>query len=197
MYGANVTGVELSQVGVNTAKKIAEINGLTDRCQFIQGDFSKADFDAESFDIVVMHEVYHHLIKYPGVKEKIKNLLKADGCIIMADTVRVAGPIHLGRKILNFFRRAFIYDSKRREEALGDVLFPASEYHKFAEGFSSHKAHYMSYFYMVKQTFLKFHVDKWYVRFFLRLTKYFDDVFLALFPFFKKGCGEAILFIRK
>jgi len=195
--GAHVTGVDLSSVGIQIANRIAEANEVTDRCDFIVGDITQQDFPLMYFDVVFLHEVYHHAIKYPGLKEMISRITKPGGKIILADTVRGSSAIHLGRRLVKYFRHRGRDEVRLHEENLGDVLFPVEEYERFAEGFGHHEIFMMSYLYMVKQTVLQYHVDKFYVRWFLRLVKYTDDVLLTVLPFLKKGCGEAVLYIRK
>ena len=195
--GAIVTGVELSPVGVEIAKKIAAANNVADQCTFITGEFTKQNFPDEKFDIVLLHEVYHHAIKYPGLKDQIKQITKTGGKIILADTVRGSRIIHMGRRLVKYFRFMLQPEARQHEQDLGDVLFPIEQYETFAKGFSQYELFMMSYLYMIKQTALQYHVDKFYVRWFLRAVKYADDLLLTLLPFLKRGCGEAILYIRK
>ncbi len=195
--GAIVTGVELSEVGVATAKEMAQANGVAERCEFIHGDFTEQELPAEEFDVVMMHEVLHHAIKYPGLKELIMKITKKGGRIVIADTVQGAWPIHMGRKLVKFMRFLGRPEAREQEEDLGDVLFKPSTYEEFAEGFSRSRIERMSFFFMVKQTFLQWHTDRFLVRAFLRGTKYLDDLLLTICPPLRKGCGEGILYLEK
>jgi ubiquinone/menaquinone biosynthesis C-methylase UbiE len=195
--GARVTGIDLSDVGIVIGRTMAGENGVADRCDFRVGDFTQMGLPDEHFDVVLLHEVYHHLVKYPGVKETIARVTKTGGKIIMADTVRGSGLIHLGRRLVKFFRYRGRDDLRQQDANLGDVLFTTDTYREFAEGFSYHRVYLMSYLYMIKQTSLQYHVDKFYVRWLLRLAKYADDVLLTLLPVLRHGCGEAILYIEK
>ena len=195
--GANVTGVELSSVGVETAKKMAKANGVADRCEFINGDFTQQEFPDGEFDVVMMHEVLHHAIKYPGLKELIQRITKNGGKIVIADTVQGAWPIHVGRKIVKFCRFFGHPGMREQEEDLGDVLFKPETYRDFSVGFRNRQIFQMSMFFMVKQTFLQWHTDKLVVRLFLRSTKLLDDVLLTLCPPLRRSCGEAILYLEK
>ena len=60
--GANVVGVELSPVAVDRAREMALATGVSERCEFVAGDFTQQTFEQASFDIVLMHEVFHHAI---------------------------------------------------------------------------------------------------------------------------------------
>ena len=195
--GADVTGVELSSTGVAKAREMAAANGVADRCTFINQDFTKIDFEANSFDVVMMHEVLHHAIKYPGLKEKIMDVLGEGGRVVIADTVQGSWPVHFGRKIVKFCRHFGNPEVRTQEEDLGDVLFDLATYEEFARGFSHHEIHTMSFLYMVKQTFLQWHTDRFVVRAILRAAKLADDVLLTVFPFLRKSCGEAVLHLKR
>ncbi|MEM9382108.1 MAG: class I SAM-dependent methyltransferase [Planctomycetota bacterium] len=195
--GAHVTGVELSSVGVETARKMAEANGVADRCTFVNGDVTEQSFDDDSFDVVLMHEVLHHAIKYPGLKDLILRIAAPGAKIVIADTVQGAWPIHFGRKVVKFCRYFGQPEKRRQEEDLGDVLFTTKTYETFAEGFRKSEIHRMSFFFMVKQTALQWHTDRWYVRALLRAAHGLDRVLLTLVPPLKSGCGEAILYLER
>ncbi len=195
--GAQVTGVELSSVGVATARKMAEANGVEERCEFINGDFTEQDFPEGEFDVVMMHEVLHHAIKYPGLKQLIQRVTKPGARIVIADTVQGSWPINLGRKVVKFCRYFGRPDLRRQEEDLGDILFKLETYREFSEGFASHHIYPMSMLFMVKQTSLQWHTDKLPVRLFLRTMKLLDDVLLTICPPLKSCCGEAILYLKR
>jgi rfaE bifunctional protein nucleotidyltransferase chain/domain len=191
--GGNATGIELSPIAVGIAQEIATANNVRDRCQFVAGEFTQMSFPDEHFDIVMLHEVLHHAIKYPGVKEEILRITKPGGKVVVADTLRGSLVVNLGRKLTKHMRHRKDHSLKEHEENLGDVLFGLETYQEFAKGFSSHKIFLMSYLYMIKQMGLQHHVNKFYVRWFLRLVKYSDDVLLTILPFLRRGCGEGIL----
>ena len=194
--GAQVVGIDLSEVGIRRAALIADANGVSNNVTFLAGDVTCIAMPDALFDIVLMHEVYHHAIKYPGLKQIIKRVTKPGGRIILADTVRGSMVIDRGRSLAKKVRYWRWPEQYKHEDNLGDVMLTVADYERFADGFENKQIFLMSYFYMVKQTFLKHHVHRFYVRWFLRLTKYMDDFLLALFPKLRKGCGEAILVVR-
>ncbi|MFI5359046.1 MAG: tRNA1(Val) (adenine(37)-N6)-methyltransferase [Halanaerobiales bacterium] len=55
-----VIGLEIQEKMVEMARRSIELNGLTDKIEIIQGDFSRASeiFDAESVDLVVTNPPY-------------------------------------------------------------------------------------------------------------------------------------------
>jgi ubiquinone/menaquinone biosynthesis C-methylase UbiE len=195
--GAHVTGVELSPVGIQRAIEMADANGVSERCTFIAGDFTRQEFSEEQFDMVLMHEVFHHAIKYPGLKSKIDRVTKPGGKIIIADGVRGDNLVQLGRRLVKYFRFRGKPEEKQQVENLGDVPLVLRDFEEFGEGFGYQKIYFMNYFYMVKETDLKFHRNRSVVRLMLRLARYVDVVFLTLFPFLRKRCSEVILYIEK
>ena len=197
MHGAEVTGIELSPVAIEIAQTMARENGIGDGCRFIAGEFTKIPLPFESFDIVLLHEVYHHIIKYPGVKEKIISLPRPGGRIMLTDTMRGGGLIHMGRRLSKYLRYKIRPISKEHELDAGDVLLTLQDYHELGQRGSSYEIYPMSFLYMIKQSGLQYHTDKVAVRMFLRVMKLADDVLLSIFPILRKHCGEAVLCIIK
>ena len=193
--GARVTGVDLSKTGNDIARRTAAANGVADRCTFIVGDFSQIDFGGQTFDVVALHASLHHLIKYPGVQEKIAGLTRVGGTILMQDTVR-------GDRVLHRFRRlvkaaADIRPGRRQhEDDLGDVLFGIETYEEFASRFPACEIHMMDYFYMINKVFERLNTKAAPARFVLRMAKALDDVLAKAFPGWRRRFGNAVLAIR-
>jgi tRNA1Val (adenine37-N6)-methyltransferase len=61
IYKREVLGIEIFPELVNNAEKSAEINGVSDRVKFIQGDIknTRKIVEAESFDMVVSNPPHH------------------------------------------------------------------------------------------------------------------------------------------
>jgi 2-polyprenyl-3-methyl-5-hydroxy-6-metoxy-1,4-benzoquinol methylase len=197
MYGADVTGIELSPAAIEVAEAIASANGMEANCRFIAGEFTEVALPPESFDVVLLHEVYHHIIKYPGAKEKVLGLAKSGGKIILADTMRGGGLIHAGRRLTKWLRHRMRSGSREGEVRAGDVLLTREDYCELGRRGSSYEIYPMSYLYMIKQCGLQHHTDKAAARAFLRAAKLADDVLLSVFPGLRKYCGEAVLCITK
>lgn len=195
--GAEVTGVELSPVGVETAREVARANGVEERCHFLQGDVTQKELPDGHFDVVLLHEVLHHAVKYPGLKALLHRVTRPGGRIVIADTVRGSWPVNLGRKLVKFCRFYGRPEERRHEEDLGDVLLGLDDYEEFARGFSAAKIQPMSFCYMVKQTALQHHLDRFSVRLLLRLAKLTDDVLLKVVPPLRRGCGEAVMTLKR
>ena len=197
LLGATVTGIDLSPIGIDVARRMAKANGVSEQCTFLAGEFASAAIPEAAFDIVLLHEVYHHVIKYPGVDDAISRAAVPGGRIILADTVRGASLIDRGRSMVKFFRFKRDPVARQHEANLGDIMLTVADYEALGARFSYHRIYLMSFFYMVKQTALQYHLDKWYVRALLRVAKHADDVLLAVVPSLRNGCGEAVLYIKK
>ncbi len=194
--GAIVTGIDLSPVGIEVAKKTAAANDVEDRCTFFVSQFSDSNFPDGHFDIIYMHEVYHHAIKYKGIKEEVARIAKPGAKILLAETLKGGPLLNAGRNLKNSIRYLLDPAKKMHDLDEGGEVISLQDYKEFAEGFSHHEIHLMSFFYMVKLV-LQNHTNKSFVRFFLHMTKYLDDVVLTLLPFLRNHCAEAVLYIEK
>ena len=92
--GCSLTGIDISENGVNNAKRIAEENGLSGRIEFLQADASKAlPFADESFDVVLSIDSINHLKDRLQVLKEWKRVLKTGGQILYTDPVIVTGAL--------------------------------------------------------------------------------------------------------
>ena len=186
LIGANVYGIDITPVGIEVSRKIAKINDVAERCHFSIQNAANMNFADSTFDIVIMHEVLHHAIKYPGVREEVLRVLKNDGIFICAEGLDGNPLFRLGR----FF-------TMRGKEAKGDVVLTLSDLEEFAKkDFSDHQIELMSLLFMSKRIFRDV-LDFPPIRWFLYILKKTDDILLFLFPVLRKYCGEVILVARK
>ena len=185
LKGAEVWGFDLSPVGVETAQQMAKENGVADRCHFSVANATAMPYPDGHFDIVLFHEVLHHAIKYPGVREESLRVLKSGGKVIISETLR-------GNAVLDLMRKV----SMRGEEAKGDVILEPDDIHQFARGFSSHKLEQMSLLFMGKRI-VQNHTANPAVRAGLRALKSVDDAVLGAFPNLRQYCGECVAVLQK
>lgn len=185
MHGAEVCGIDISQVGIDTAKKIAQINNVGNKCMFSVSSISQTNFQDNYFDIIIFHEVLHHAIKYSNVKEETLRILKPGGYCYCAESLYGNAFFQMGRKI-----------SMHGEDNKGDIVLKLEDLHKFAKGFSEEKIELMSLLFMSKRIFVKL-LFLSPIRLFLFLLKKADDCLFTIFPSLKKYCGEAILILKK
>jgi ubiquinone/menaquinone biosynthesis C-methylase UbiE len=185
MLGAKVYGIDITPVGIAVSTKIAEANDVTDFCHFSVQNAANMNFANNTFDIVVMHEVLHHAIKYPGVNKEILRVLKDGGIFICAEGLYGNLIFKIGRLF-----------TMRGKEAKGDVVLTLSDMKKFAKDFSGQKIELMSLLFMSKRI-LKNWLNLPLIRWLLYFMKKTDDILLSHIPALKKYCGEAILVARK
>ena len=192
MCGAEVTGVDLSRAGTEIATRTAAANGVAAKCRFITGEFSEVDLPAGAFDVVTLHAVLHHLIKYPGAMEKIAPLVKPGGTIVVQDTVRGGQALHAFRKLVKLV--AHLRPGRRRhEEDLGDVLFGIETYEDWASRFPYSEIQMMDCFYMINKVFERLGTKAGPARAVLRAAKFADDLLAAMLPGLRLSFGNAVL----
>lgn len=185
MFGAEVEAFDISPVGVERARRIAPANGVEGRCNFEVRNASDMGYADESFDIVVMHEVLHHAVKYPNVKEETLRVLKPGGMVVCAESIR-------GNVFLDVARKFTMHGG----EAKGDVILDLSDLAAFGEGFSRCDIETMSLLFMAKRA-VQSHVHLGSVRLLLRALKGADDILLSAFPGLSRYCGECVAVYRK
>lgn len=185
MLGAEAYGCDITPVGIDVANRIAATNGVTDRCRFSVQNAASLSYPDEHFDVVFLHEVLHHAIKYPGVVEEVRRVLKPGGMVVVAESVDGNPLFRLGRRI-----------SMRGKEALGDVVLDRRDIEAFGRNFRNPRVEMMSLFFMLKRP-LKQYMDSGAVRGFLYLVKKLDDVLLTVLPPARRWCGEVVLVATK
>jgi len=185
LHGADLYGIDISEVGISTAKMIAIENNVADSCHFEVKDFSNSGFQDNFFDIVIFHEVLHHAIKYKNTREETFRILKPSGKCFITESLYGNFIFALGRKV-----------TMRGEENKGDIILTIKDLENFSRGFSERNIELFSLFFMIKRVF-----ESWIwfppVRIILFCTKKIDDIFLTIFPSFKKYCGETLVILKK
>lgn len=185
LMGADVTGFDISPVGVESARQLARVNKVEERCRFDVANASAMPYADGAFDIVIFHEVLHHAIKYPNVREETLRVLKTGGKVVISETLRGNFLVSLGRRITMW-----------GDEAKGDVILEEKDLTGFAKGFSAHRIEPMSLTFMVKRVFQS-KVQNRAVRMLLRSCKNTDDLLLRLFPSLSRYCGECVMILQK
>lgn len=79
-HGATVTAVDLSTASIDVARQRAEVFGLSDRIQFIQGDSEQLDelVSPRKFDLIYSFGVIHHTPHPDRVVEKVRGFMGPD-----------------------------------------------------------------------------------------------------------------------
>lgn len=185
MKGATVYAFDISPVGVERGKALAEVNHVAQRCHFSVQNASKMDYPDSFFDIILMHEVFHHAIKYPGVREEVLRVLKPGGKVVITESL-------YGNIFISIAR----WFSMHGHEAKGDVVLTLADINAFSRGFSAKHIEMMSLLFMAKRIFTQW-PNFTLLRFFLFLLKKTDDILLSTLPFLKKYCGECVVVLQK
>lgn len=84
--GAMVTGIDISDVGIESLKKRAEFNGLSDRVSGYEMRVDPTDFADESFSRVHGLGILHHVKIEPGMAE-VWRLLKPGGIAVFLEPI--------------------------------------------------------------------------------------------------------------
>ena len=97
--GALYTGIDLTEFGIETAKKHFELKGLKYEKLFV-ADAEKLPFDDNTFDLVVSLGVIHHTPDIQKCVNEIYRVLKPEGKAIV---------LIYGRGWKHYFKRVFIH----------------------------------------------------------------------------------------
>jgi SAM-dependent methyltransferase len=65
--GYEVTGIDLSEGGLEIARERTAERGVTERTEFIQGDIEQYDFSPETYDVIIV-SYYYSLNALPDLK---------------------------------------------------------------------------------------------------------------------------------
>ena len=85
VYGCKVTGVDLTEEFIRTAKLLSGLVGLNKLTEFIQADATEMPFDDESFDVVWTEHAQMNIENKEKLYSEIHRVLKKDGRFIYYD----------------------------------------------------------------------------------------------------------------
>lgn len=139
--GKQITGVELSQKAVAIARKSAQLFNLTKQVKFLRVDIHKTNLK-QKFDFIICSEVLEHLPNDGRALDKIHDLLKPNGRVLISVPSLNAPLIktgtiahfdtwsgHLRRYSVNSLTKLFtqhrfqVIFSKKNEGVIRDALF--------------------------------------------------------------------------
>lgn len=83
--GFRVYGIDISESGCQGAQRLAERMELDGSCTFLAESLESISVPNESIDFVIGHASLHHFIKYDGVSEEFRRVLKPAGQGFFAD----------------------------------------------------------------------------------------------------------------
>jgi sterol 24-C-methyltransferase len=97
--GASIVGLNNNDYQISRANNIAQKQGLSDKMQFIKGDFMQMDLPDNSFDAVYAIEATVHAPSLEGVYSEIYRVLKPGGVFgvyewVLTDSYDETNPRH-------------------------------------------------------------------------------------------------------
>ncbi len=185
LQGANVSGFDLSEEGIEVAKGAAAKYGTSAR--FEQMDAEELRYSDGFFDVVVGFGVLHHVIKYPAAASHLYRVLKAGGRAVFIETL-------WDNPLLNLVRRFTTADTDA-----GDAHLTEASIHEFCGNFRDIRLEKRNLAYMLKRFAglprrdLSAPVRP---RPFWRLIKSVDRNLLRFGPL-RRYCGEVIIYLSK
>lgn len=98
-YGADLSiGIDISDVSVLNAEKIAEKNKIGDKCIFIQADCENTELPNNSVDVIICSGMLHHLDLSYALPE-LRRILKPGGKILCIEALSVNPLIQFYRNL--------------------------------------------------------------------------------------------------
>jgi ubiquinone/menaquinone biosynthesis C-methylase UbiE len=90
---AKLTALEISPEMIDVANQNAQLYGLTDRAQYVQGNGMAMPFEGKAFDSVFSNGSLHEWEKPLAVFQEIHRVLKAGGVFCVTDMRRDVNPL--------------------------------------------------------------------------------------------------------
>lgn len=99
--GATVTGIDLSPKAIETARRRAEVNGVSDRVTFVCTPIEIADLADDSFDIVWANAILHHMLdEFQLTLCRLVAWTRPDGLLVCAEPMNLFEPIRWLRRMI-------------------------------------------------------------------------------------------------
>ena len=92
-----VCGVDLSDVSIDNATKLAKENNVGEKCNYLQMDAENMTYPDNTFDVVHEYGALHHVDLEVSLKE-VSRVLKSQGSFICTEALRHNPLIHAYRK---------------------------------------------------------------------------------------------------
>lgn len=110
-FSGRVIGIDQSSVFIETARRSAQGEGVSDRVEFRLGDAHRLEFSGETFDAVIAHTVISHVAEPATVVREMARVVRLEGTVAIFDgdyaSLTFAYPDHeLGRQMDTALARA-------------------------------------------------------------------------------------------
>jgi ubiquinone/menaquinone biosynthesis C-methylase UbiE len=121
--GYNVVGVDISESGCLAARDMAARIGVSKNCSFLAQSLDSISIGDGEVDYIIGHAALHHFIKYEGVPNEFKRVMKDASEGFFADSFGENKVYHL-------------FHNKERMKRLGDVSLSKDMIVKYFRGFN-------------------------------------------------------------
>lgn len=187
LHGANVVGFDISEVAIDRAQTIANINDVGETCTFHQQSVDNLRYDSEEFEIVLCNAVLHHIWKYEGALDELHRVLAPGGRLYFAEGLRSNSVYRIGRKI----KRAWT-----GEEVKGDVDLEFKDMVTYAERFDDYYCECYTIVSGVKNVIAGDYGSSVFVRLVLLVTEAIDSLLLKI-PGIERWALEIVGYMQK
>ncbi len=122
-----ITGIDISDQGIETANDLARVSGLSGRVSFVRGNILDADFPNGSFSKIVSICVLEHIPEWREVLKKVHGWLTPQGVLIIS--VDSLTQVKYGAVVENRWDFINFFDTPSLASALRDAGFLCSDIH--------------------------------------------------------------------
>ena len=184
--GARVTFLDLSSVAVELAMRRAQASGVADRVRGEARDASDLSSLADGqFDLIFASAAVHHTLKYANAFQELIRVLKPGGRLLLAETLG-------DNPALNFARRLRARWSHQPEEAGEEIIVGRREIDLLRAHFRMVEVRPVNLLAMSKRL-LRGRFAHPAARLLLGALESTDRALLAVLPFLRRYCGEAVI----
>lgn len=88
-----VYGIDISEVAIANARKLAELQGVADICDFRVMDAEHTEFPDDTFDVIHEYGALHHL-ELKAAFSELSRILKPEGKLVCTEAMRHNPLIH-------------------------------------------------------------------------------------------------------
>ncbi|WP_263810705.1 class I SAM-dependent methyltransferase [Salinibacter pepae] len=136
--GFRARGFDISEKGIEKAKKWSEISGVSDKTKLDVASAEKLPYDKKSFDVVLGKAVIHHTIKYENTGSELARVMKRGAKGLFSEGAASNPIIRLSRKVTI-------------KEEMGDVPLNRKKLKRWSSEFEKVKIDGYFFIYMIKR----------------------------------------------
>ncbi|HJT86927.1 MAG TPA: class I SAM-dependent methyltransferase, partial [Bryobacteraceae bacterium] len=186
--GACVTLLDLSPAAIELGLKRAAASGV--EVWGVAADASRLEmFGAAEFDLVFACAALHHTLKYPGALAELARVMKPGARLVLCETWGANPLLGAARKV-----RAVL--AGEREEQGEEIILSGAELRMLEPSFEHVRVEFHSLFAMGKRL-LRGRFQSVWARAAMRGLESLDSATLAVLPFLRNWCGEAVITARR